>query len=91
MDLFRRPLVVADRFSPDADAVLVQGDCLETLRTLPAGSVHLVVTSPPYNIGKIYEERVALDTYLAGFEPREPGGWGESRTSQVMTTFPRLS
>lgn len=27
---------------------ILEGDCLETLRTLEAGSVHCVVTSPPY-------------------------------------------
>ena len=29
---------------------IVQGDCLELMRALPAGSVGLIVTSPPYNI-----------------------------------------
>lgn len=28
---------------------VIHGDCLEVLRTLPAGSVDAVVTSPPYN------------------------------------------
>ena len=27
---------------------ILMGDCRDTLMTLPAGSVHLVVTSPPY-------------------------------------------
>ncbi len=35
------------------------------LRTLPDASVQLVVTSPPYNIGKTYEQRTALDDYVA--------------------------
>lgn len=30
------------------------GDCREVLRTIPSKSVKLVVTSPPYNIGKPY-------------------------------------
>ena len=33
---------------------LYHGDCLEVLPTLDAGSVDLVVTSPPYNCGKDY-------------------------------------
>lgn len=33
---------------------IVQGDCLEVLRTLPAGSVDAVVTDPPYGIGFKY-------------------------------------
>lgn len=27
---------------------LLQGDCVDVLKTLPAKSVHCVVTSPPY-------------------------------------------
>jgi adenine-specific DNA-methyltransferase len=41
------------------------GDCAELLRTLPAGAARLVVTSPPYNVGKSYERRRPLDAYLA--------------------------
>ncbi|PKO20647.1 MAG: site-specific DNA-methyltransferase [Chloroflexi bacterium HGW-Chloroflexi-1] len=32
---------------------------------MPAGFVKLVVTSPPYNLGKPYESRLDLDEYLA--------------------------
>lgn len=34
---------------------LVHGDCLKVLPTLDAGSVDLVVTSPPYNLGINYK------------------------------------
>lgn len=30
---------------------LYQGDCLEVMKSLPSGSVDLVLTDPPYNIG----------------------------------------
>ena len=30
---------------------LILGDCIETLRSIPDGSVDLVLTDPPYNIG----------------------------------------
>jgi modification methylase len=33
------------------DAMIYQGDCLEVMRSMPSGSVDLVVTSPPYNLG----------------------------------------
>ncbi|MCY3637324.1 MAG: site-specific DNA-methyltransferase [bacterium] len=39
-------------------------DNLEFLATLPDESVKLVVTSPPYNLGKSYERREALTVYL---------------------------
>lgn len=41
------------------------GDCMELLRSLPDESVDLVVSSPPYNLGKEYESKRALDIYLA--------------------------
>jgi len=40
-------------------------DALETLKTIPDESIDLAVTSPPYNMGKEYETRQSLDTYLA--------------------------
>ncbi|NTH64454.1 site-specific DNA-methyltransferase [Agrobacterium rhizogenes] len=44
---------------------LYNGDCAEILPTLPDASVNLIVTSPPYNIGKAYERRARLDDYVA--------------------------
>jgi adenine-specific DNA-methyltransferase len=43
---------------------IVRGDCREYLAGLPDSSVDLVVSSPPYNLGKEYEAKVALDHYL---------------------------
>lgn len=51
-----------------SDFVMFHGDCLEFLRSLPDGLARLIVTSPPYNIGKRYEKRVALEEYLKGQE-----------------------
>ena len=41
------------------------GDSLDFLRTMPSGIATLIITSPPYNIGKIYENRKKLDDYLS--------------------------
>ncbi|MGU9805060.1 UNVERIFIED_CONTAM: site-specific DNA-methyltransferase [Pseudomonas sp. CM11] len=43
---------------------IVNGDCLKLLRSLPDESVDLVVSSPPYNIGKAYEAKRELEHYL---------------------------
>jgi adenine-specific DNA-methyltransferase len=43
---------------------LVLGDCRELLQTLPDESIDLVVSSPPYNLGKKYESRIALEKYV---------------------------
>lgn len=40
------------------------GDCLDLFDRLQTESVQLVVTSPPYNIGKRYEERLTMEQYL---------------------------
>jgi site-specific DNA-methyltransferase (adenine-specific) len=35
----------------------------EKMSELPDNSVHLMVTSPPYNVGKEYDENLSLDEY----------------------------
>ncbi len=44
--------------------VIHLGDCMELLSALPDESVDLVVSSPPYNLGKEYEDRRELAAYL---------------------------
>ncbi len=39
-------------------------DNIEYMRSLEKGSMHLIVTSPPYNIGKSYEKKTSLDVYV---------------------------
>jgi modification methylase len=46
----------------------------ETMTELPDCSVHLMVTSPPYNVGKEYDEDLSLEDYL-GFLQRV---WSET-------------
>jgi len=55
---------IEDSFSPEATATLYAGDCRDLLRQIPPSSVQLIVTSPPYNIGKRYEKKRALEEYL---------------------------
>jgi adenine-specific DNA-methyltransferase len=58
-------LRVASRYDPSADAVIFRGRCEDLLETIPSESVRLVVTSPPYNLGKEYERRVDLEAWVA--------------------------
>ncbi len=60
-----KPWKLRDKFSKDASIVLFHGDANKFLSTVPDGIVSLVVSSPPYNIGKAYETRTALNEYLA--------------------------
>jgi len=34
---------------------IINGDVLEIMKKIPTNSVHLVITSPPYNVGKNYD------------------------------------
>lgn len=44
-------------------------DALEFCKTLPDKSVDLIITSPPYNIGKEYEVKVGIEAYLDNIKP----------------------
>ncbi len=44
--------------------VLYHGDVSDFIATLPDKTVSLIITSPPYNLGKDYEDRVSIETYL---------------------------
>ena len=46
------------------DITLFHGDCLVLLKQIPDNSIQLVVTSPPYNIGKEYEKKQKLSQYI---------------------------
>ena len=63
LPLFGKP-TIQNEFSSDAEIVLYQGDVLDFLKTIPDQSVRLIITSPPYNLGKDYEKRVSIEQYL---------------------------
>jgi adenine-specific DNA-methyltransferase len=58
-------LDIPGTFDPENRITLYLGDCLDFLATLPDGSVQLVITSPPYNIGKEYEDVLDIERYEA--------------------------
>src|SRR3990167_6226757 len=47
---------IRSQFSVDNDVTLYNGDCLDLLKKMPDEVVDLVVTSPPYCMGKSYED-----------------------------------
>ena len=59
------PLSIAEDYESSASLVLYQGDAQDYVRALPDQLVSLIVTSPPYNLGKSYETRVSIEQYLA--------------------------
>ncbi len=56
---------ISNVFNSDEYIVVRQGDSLAELKLLPKDTFKLIVSSPPYNIGKEYEKQVALQHYLA--------------------------
>jgi len=62
-------LNIADHFTPDAEIILYLGEALDYLQTLPDNIISLIITSPPYNIGKDYEKQVTLTDYLNSQKP----------------------
>lgn len=58
-------LLVKTSFSTENPITLYHGDCLDFLCQIPDQSIQLVITSPPYNIGKEYEERLEIVEYVS--------------------------
>lgn len=56
---------IAPNFDVNEHAVLYHGNCLDMLRAMPDKSIQLIVTSPPYNMGKEYEKKTNLNEYIA--------------------------
>lgn len=50
---------------------VICGDCIEVLKSMPENFIHLIVTSPPYNVGKPYKnhnDRMPHKEYLDWLE-----------------------
>lgn len=62
-------LSVSDNYDINSNAVFLKGDSAETLKNVPDGSVKLIITSPPYNLNKAYEDKKGLKEYFEEIEP----------------------
>ena len=57
------------RFAPDRRAVLYRGDCRRLLQSVPDSSIDLTITSPPYCMGRPYEDRQAtVEDFVSAHE-----------------------
>ena len=70
---------------------IINGDCIEVMKTFPEKSVDLVLTSPPYNAGikyDVYNDTLSMDEYWEftkewleenGYKPlsESDGNWTE--------------
>lgn len=55
---------IYQNYNPRADIIFHNGDTMQFIKKLPAESIKLIITSPPYNIGKEYETRDSIEHYL---------------------------
>ncbi|MCL5669105.1 MAG: site-specific DNA-methyltransferase [Gammaproteobacteria bacterium] len=62
--LLEPPPVIYDKFTPQGRAVILESDTSAACASLPPGTFSLIITSPPYNIGKSYEQKTGLEQYL---------------------------
>jgi adenine-specific DNA-methyltransferase len=53
-----------DYISTDNEFQILNGDSLKTLKSIDAGKFDLIITSPPYNVGKSYETKTSIEKYL---------------------------
>jgi len=63
LDFQINPEISSD-FSEKNRIVVYEGDVQKLLSTIPDQKIQLIITSPPYNLGKDYETRTGLKTYL---------------------------
>lgn len=50
--------------SDELIADVIQGDALDELKKMERSKFDLIITSPPYNIGKSYEVKTSIEAYL---------------------------
>ena len=53
----------------DIMGTIINGDCVEVMKTLPDGEIDLVVSSPPYNVG------IKYDTHVDDISMEDYWGW----------------
>ncbi len=53
-----------DFISPETHYEIKNGDCLNVLKKVQDHKFDLIITSPPYNIGKSYETKTSIEKYL---------------------------
>jgi adenine-specific DNA-methyltransferase len=62
---FQDELKINTSFSKENTASLYPGDCMDFLRQIPDNAIQLIITSPPYNIGKEYETKLDITEYVS--------------------------
>lgn len=56
---------IESQYREDANIILHHGDSSSFVKEIPENTISLVITSPPYNLGKVYENSTSIDIYLS--------------------------
>lgn len=66
MSLFQKELIISEQFEVKSNATLFIGDRLDLINQIYKSEkkAELIITSPPYNLGKEYENVIPLEEYL---------------------------
>ena len=59
----------SNSYDSEKDVCFILGDVFKQIKKIPDESINLIITSPPYNLNKEYEERKAFQTYLDEMNP----------------------
>ena len=55
--------IIVNEFPNELLNTMIQGSC-ENMKDIPNNSLHLMITSPPYNVSKEYDNDLSLEEYL---------------------------
>ena len=55
---------ITNEYQKDSDVTLFHGDVLDFIKQIPDQEAMLIITSPPYNVGKEYEKKIPLEKYI---------------------------
>lgn len=55
---------ISRQFNPEEKISVIQDDALKACKKLPDVFFSLILSSPPYNIGKTYEKKINFESYL---------------------------
>lgn len=57
-------IIESNKYTENYDVIVACENSIQFLKTIPSNTIQLVVTSPPYNLGKKYESRKDFSEYL---------------------------
>jgi len=63
LPLYDKPKI-SKFYSSTESIILNNGDVKIFLKSIPSNTIQLIITSPPYNVGKEYEKKVEIEKYL---------------------------